>query len=73
MIGMSGYKEKLVCVDCGRKLLPKEKESKWHLCHHCDKPVCFDCTHYEGILKDSLYMPYVEVIRLCRKCYGGKR
>jgi len=65
--------EKLVCVDCGRTLKPEEENYTWGRCTYCQKPVCFECSHYRAVYKQSLYLEnYVEAVRVCRRCYGKK-
>jgi len=66
--------EKLVCVDCGRILKPEEEGYTWGRCQFCQKPVCFEDTHYRAVYKRGLYLDnYVEAIRLCKKCYAERR
>jgi len=66
-----GDKKKLVCVACGRILEPEEEGRIWGKCTHCQKPVCFDCSHYRAIYKKSMYLDsYAEAIRLCKRCCG---
>lgn len=64
-------KEKLVCFDCGRALKLEEENYTWGKCNYCQKPICFECSHYRAVYKKTLYLgDYAEAIRLCKKCYG---
>jgi len=55
--------EKPVCVDCRRVLKPEDEQRTWGKCSHCQKPVCFECSHYRAVFKKSLYIgSYVEAL-----------
>jgi len=61
--------KELVCTDCGKKLDPNDYLKKWAYCRYCNQPVCFDCARYVGVRVRGLYHDYIEVVRVCRKCY----
>ncbi|RLI31161.1 hypothetical protein DRO51_04100 [Candidatus Bathyarchaeota archaeon] len=66
--------EKITCVDCGTPLEAKDEGKLWGRCMYCGKPVCFGCSKYLGVYKKGLYLDnYVEVLRLCGKCYGKEK
>lgn len=63
----------IVCSDCGKRIDPDDAEKEWRKCRWCKKPVCFDCSRYIGVKAVGMYSDYIEVVRLCRKCYPEKR
>jgi hypothetical protein len=67
--GTEEPKAELRCVDCGRPLLQEGLLSRWGPCHFCNKPVCFDCSHYVATRVKGLYVEYVDVHRTCNKCH----
>jgi hypothetical protein len=62
-------KDEIKCVDCSRILLPEEELRKWGPCQSCNKPVCFNCSHYIAARVKGLYEEYMEVRRTCSKCH----
>jgi len=61
------------CVTCGKELKETDEGKTWRSCTICKKPVCFDCIHYIGTWKRTIYRDYVDVIPVCENELPKKR